>query len=71
MLENPCKKNCPDRTGTCHADCPRWAAYEILRDIMYEQSWAEKQKQEDIYHTYHASKKKKRRRPYADSRGGY
>ena len=38
---------------------------------MYEQSWAEKQKQEDIYHTYHASKKKKRRRPYADSRGGY
>ena len=72
MLENPCKRDCPDRTGTCHADCSRYAAYEILKDILREQAYQEKRTQDDLYQCTRHYKKNKRkgRRPYADNRYG-
>lgn len=70
MLENPCKKDCPDRTGDCHAECPKWLAYEMLRNIQYEESWAKKQQRNDCYQCTYFYRDKKRRRPYADSRYG-
>lgn len=26
-MKNPCEKTCPERTGTCHADCGKYALY--------------------------------------------
>ena len=26
-VDNPCVKECPDRTATCHGDCERYARY--------------------------------------------
>ena len=70
MYENPCKPDCPDRSPTCHTECPKYAAYYILNDLLRDQRYKEKQTQADIWNTYQASKKKKRRRPYADNRYG-
>lgn len=70
MLKNPCK-DCPDRTAGCHAECPAYLAYEILRNLQYEQSWAETQKREDCYQSSRHYRNKKGRRPYADNRYGH
>lgn len=71
MLENPCKPDCDRRSGTCHIDCAEYIAYDILNGILREQRLQEQQVKHDISETYHYTKKQKRRRPYADSRGGY
>ena len=26
-MTNPCKRDCPDRSGTCHAECMKYLAY--------------------------------------------
>jgi len=26
-MTNPCKRDCPDRTGTCHAECAKYLDY--------------------------------------------
>lgn len=26
-MRNPCKKDCPDRTATCHAECEKYLEY--------------------------------------------
>ena len=26
-MDNPCVKNCPDRTPTCHGECEKYARY--------------------------------------------
>lgn len=27
MIPNPCKKDCPKRSSTCHANCPDYALF--------------------------------------------
>lgn len=29
---NPCRKDCPNRTATCHGSCPAYKAYRKERD---------------------------------------
>lgn len=69
MLESPCKPDCPERTPTCHAECPRYIAFDIINDIQRDKIRQEKEKEYNIRCTSRHSKKKKRRRPYADNRG--
>lgn len=48
---NPCRKDCPNRTATCHGSCPAYKAYRKKRDeylaeqhdqrAVYE-AWAER-----------------------------
>lgn len=73
MLEpnQPCKPDCPDRSPTCHSECEKYLAYDILRDIYRDQVNREKERIYDFLLTSRHSKKQKRRRAYADSRGGY
>lgn len=26
-MKNPCKKDCPDRSSTCHAECEKYLAF--------------------------------------------
>ena len=69
MLKAPCE-NCPDRHPGCHSECEKYIAYDILRGIYRDQMLREKEIAYDIVMTSRHSKKQKRRRAYADSRGG-
>lgn len=33
----PCEKNCPGRTGTCHADCEKYREYREFCQKVREQ----------------------------------
>lgn len=35
-LIQPCKPNCPDRSGICHSICQKWKEYEKQRNENYE-----------------------------------
>ena len=28
LKDNPCTPGCPDRSGTCHGDCPKFKEYD-------------------------------------------
>ena len=34
MHPNPCKKDCPRRSSTCHAECQEYALFRADRDEM-------------------------------------
>lgn len=72
MLEpnNPCKPDCPERSPTCHSECEKYIAYDILRDIYRNQIYRDKELKYDILMTSRHAKKQKRRRCYADNRHG-
>lgn len=36
-MKNPCVKECPDRSPTCHGECEKYAAYA---------AWCEEKRQE-------------------------
>ncbi len=68
MFHSPCK-NCPDRHLGCHSECEKYIAYDILNNIRREAEHRKKHTEDDLFKTSRHSKKK-RRRAYADSRGG-
>ncbi len=37
MAVCPCKPDCADRSCRCHVTCSKYVAYEIFRNIEYEQ----------------------------------
>lgn len=45
--DNPCKRDCPDRSATCHAECERYAAYWKQKREENEKSHIE---QRSVYH---------------------
>lgn len=73
MLEtnNPCKRDCPRRSPACHANCWDYFEYDLFNIINRELRQQEQQLETNIRETSRHMKKKKRRRPYADNRGGY
>lgn len=71
MLENPCKPDCPDRSATCHSTCEKYFIYDICKDHERNLRFKEGQIEDDIWATSRHSKKQKRRRAYADNRGGH
>ena len=32
ISDNPCKRDCPKRSPTCHAVCPEYAEYKVKLD---------------------------------------
>ena len=34
-MEQPCRKDCPERSADCHAKCPRYREYEKARNEGY------------------------------------
>lgn len=32
LSDNPCKRDCPKRSPTCHIACPNYAEYKAKRD---------------------------------------
>lgn len=32
-FENPCKQDCPKRTGDCHAACPHYALWKLVDEL--------------------------------------
>lgn len=36
MLIQPCKRDCPNRSGECRRTCDAWKAYEAERAADYE-----------------------------------
>lgn len=34
-MKQPCEKDCPDRSATCHSTCPKWAAWERYKEQDY------------------------------------
>ena len=71
MLENPCKRDCPKRSSTCHSDCEKYFIYDLLNESERNRRFQESQRKDDLFKSSRSYKKKKRRRPYADNRGGY
>lgn len=69
MLLSPCK-DCPDRYLGCHSECEKYIAYDILNDIRRDQALREKHREDDLFKSSRHNRKKKRRKPYADHRGG-
>ncbi len=70
--KKPCPPDCPERSGTCHAECPRYLAFVIYNEIWRDKIAQEKKRENDLFVTSrHNKKKKKRGCPYADNRGGY
>ena len=54
----PCKPNCADRNGTCHATCIKYKEYKEKRDI--EKAKIDKQRQSEsdfIAHRHTTSEK--------------
>jgi hypothetical protein len=70
LLKAPCK-DCPNRHYLCHSECEKYIEYKKQNDEIREKRLKDNQTKNDIFCTYHCLKPKKRRRPYADSRGGY
>lgn len=68
---NPCTQDCPDRSPTCHGQCDKYAVYNIFNIINRDLRYKEQHLKDDLWQTSRHSKKRKRRRAYADNRGGY
>ena len=49
MAKQPCKRDCPERSGECHASCERWKKYEAERNSEYELIRKEKAQYYDMY----------------------
>lgn len=47
----PCKKDCPNRSPSCHGQCDAYIAYEKERNAIYEQR--AKQRETDAVSAYH------------------
>ncbi len=70
MLEVPCN-NCPDRTSTCHGSCDKYFVFNLCKEYERNLKLKEAALQDDLFKTSRHNNGKKRRKPYADSRGGY
>ena len=70
MSNAPCK-DCPDRVVGCHSTCEKYIEYRKERDKFLEERMKETRLKDDLWATSRHNQKKKRRRPYADNRGGY
>lgn len=40
----PCKPDCPERTETCHATCPKWKEWQLVRYLM----WSSESHQKEV-----------------------
>lgn len=50
MVENPCARDCPDRTATCHAECEKYARFFAWREEQRKKRAEEKTLEEAATH---------------------
>ena len=43
MSINPCAKDCPNRSATCHAECEKYAVFAKEREEERQAEWKERQ----------------------------
>lgn len=41
-MKQPCRKDCPDRSGECHAVCEKYREFEKARNAEYEKKAVER-----------------------------
>lgn len=68
MLKGPCK-DCQDRHPGCHAQCEKYIAYDLCVEHYRNEVAKQNRLDDDLYLTSRHSKKRKRRRGYADKHG--
>lgn len=61
--KHPCKRDCPERSATCHSTCERWATYEKARNAEY----AERARQRAVDDGVFAQKEKIKMKNYKKS----
>ena len=61
MIEQPCKKDCPNRSATCHAECEAYLQFIEYNSIQREDIHRKKKINGYIRDAVRASKKKSRR----------
>lgn len=49
MMQQPCAKDCPDRSAECRLTCTKWAEYTAEREKDYEKRLAKLMGKEDNY----------------------
>lgn len=42
-MTNPCKRDCPDRSPTCHTECEKYRAYAAEKAAQRARRWEESQ----------------------------
>lgn len=45
----PCKRDCPHRSGECHSICPEWALWEQERNAVYDARVADRRSNDALY----------------------
>ena len=60
MNRSPCKRDCPDRSITCHAECEKYKAFQIER--AKEKEWIREQNNTTSYRWERAHLEKVRRK---------
>lgn len=68
---NPCSQDCPDRSPTCHSECEKYCVFFIFNTINRALKDKEQRLKNDLWESSRHNKKRKRRKPYADNRGGH
>lgn len=61
-MENPCKKNCPNRNPYCHGKCEDYQAWKKQEDIKHEKLRQAKYEADSEYWSYTKKTKRRRRR---------
>lgn len=46
-VPNPCKPDCPKRSGTCHIDCPAYQAYAVANELRRQENLEQQQLRSD------------------------
>lgn len=70
MYNGPCK-GCEERHYLCHSTCEKYLTWKQEHEEIMALIRKEKKLNDDIYHSSRYANGRKRRRPYADHRGGY
>lgn len=58
-IEAPCRRDCPSRSGTCHATCPEYLEYEKRKKEEQQIKMKECHRREDLEMFYKRSRARK------------
>ena len=56
-MTNPCAKDCPDRSPTCHGSCERYAAFAAYREQIRQNRYSENQIISAVFEAVHRCSK--------------
>lgn len=56
-VNNPCRRDCPERSPKCHGACERYAEYSRNRNAINSEKYKQKQTMAYIVEAVHRNKK--------------